>query len=49
MENGLEIDAHRAVIRVGFHNVSHEIPPFPVRADYGVFRILLPVLHKVSL
>ena len=48
MENGLEIDAHRAVIRVGFHNVSHEIPPFPVRADYGVFRILLPVLPKVS-
>ena len=35
MENGLEIDAHRAVIRVGFHNVSHEIPPFPVDGRIG--------------
>ena len=34
MEHSLQVDAHRAVVRVGLHDVRHEVPPFAV--DGGV-------------
>ena len=34
MEHRVQIDCNRAVVRIGFHDISHEIPPFAV--DLGI-------------
>ena len=44
MENLFEIDAHGAVVRVGFHNICHEIPPFPVDGGVSSFGPALLIL-----
>ena len=45
MEHVLQVDAHRAVVRIGLHDVSHIIPPFPVDGSVRSFGPKLFILN----